>query len=128
MAGNSGPGYAKHPEHTVMVKPFRGRVRVEVGGTAIAETSDALQLNEGKYPAVYYVPRKDVRMERLRASEHHTYCPFKGEASYFGIVDGADDAIWSYEKPYDEVSVIRDHVAFYPKKVDAIQVEAAGDE
>lgn len=128
MAVNSGPGYAKHPEHSVIVKPFRGRVRVEAGGSVIAETENALQLNEGKYPAVYYLPRKDVRIERLCPSEHHTYCPFKGEASYFGIVDGAADAIWSYEKPYDEVSVIRDHVAFYPKKVDAIRVDADGDE
>lgn len=128
MAGNSGPGYAKHPEHTLTVKPFRGTVRVEVGGVVLADTQDALQLNEGKYAPVYYVPRKDVKMERLEASDHHTYCPFKGEASYFSIRGGAANAIWSYEKPYDEVDGIRDLLAFYPNKVDSIQVEAAGGE
>lgn len=128
MAGNSGPGYAKHPEHTVTVKPFRGSVRVEVGGNVLAETKGALQLNEARYPPVYYVPRKDVKMERLVATEHHTYCPFKGEASYFSIRGGAENAIWSYEKPYDEVNAICDYLAFYPNKVDAIQVEAAADE
>jgi uncharacterized protein (DUF427 family) len=127
-AENSGPGYAKHPEHTVVVEPFRGHVRVEAGGEVLADSVEALQLNEGSYPPVYYVPRKDVRMDRLASTDHHTYCPFKGEASYFSIVDGADNALWSYEKPYDEVSSIARYVAFYPSKVDSIQVEAAGRE
>jgi uncharacterized protein (DUF427 family) len=71
-------------------------------------------------PVVYYVPRKDVRMERLARSEHHTQCPFKGAASYYSVKDGPENAVWSYEQPYDEVAVIKEHLAFYPDKVDAI--------
>jgi uncharacterized protein (DUF427 family) len=120
---NHGPGYARHPEHTVTVQPFHGRVVVEAGGQVIADTKRALELREGTYPPTYYVPREDVRMERLVASEHHTYCPFKGEASYYSLTDGKENAVWSYESPYDEVTAIRDHLAFYPDRVDALRVE-----
>jgi uncharacterized protein (DUF427 family) len=119
---NSGPGYAKNPDHTVTVQPFKGRVVVEANGQVLADTEHALQLNEANYPAVYYVPRSDARMERLVATEHHTHCPFKGEASYFSVVGGAENAVWSYEQPFDEVLSIREYLAFYPNRVDAIRV------
>jgi len=73
-------------------------------------------------PIVYYLPRTDVKMERLARTQHRTYCPFKGEASYFSILGGAENAVWSYEQPYDEMAAIKDYVAFYPEKVDAIEV------
>jgi uncharacterized protein (DUF427 family) len=119
---NSGPGYAKNPDHTVAVKPFKGRVVVEANGKVLADTEHALQLNEASYPAVYYVPRSDARMEQLVATEHHTHCPFKGEASYFSVVGGVQNAVWSYEHPFDEVLSIREYLAFYPNRVDAIRV------
>jgi uncharacterized protein (DUF427 family) len=122
MAGNSGPGYAKHPEHRITTRPAGVRVQVSVRGEVIADTRDALELREASYPVVYYVPRKDVKMERLARTAHTTYCPFKGHASYFSLAGGPENAVWSYEQPYDEVSVIKDHLAFYPDKVDAISV------
>jgi uncharacterized protein (DUF427 family) len=121
---NSGPGYAKNPSHVIIVAPFRGHVVVEAGGEVLADTRHALELKEGTYPPVLYVPRSDVRMERLTKTTHSTHCPFKGDASYHSIVGGAENAIWSYETPFDEVLSIKDHMAFYPNRVDAIRVEA----
>jgi uncharacterized protein (DUF427 family) len=120
MSDNSGPGYRKHPEHRIEVKPAGLRVRVTLNGEVIADSRDAVEMKEGDYPAVYYVPRKDVRMDRLIRSSHQTYCPFKGQASYFSLVDGAENAVWSYEQPYDEMLVIKERLAFYPDKVDSI--------
>ncbi len=120
---NSGPGYLEHPEHRVAVEPFRGRVVVEVGGEPIADTREALALEEGNYPPVLYVPRRDVRMDRLVKTTLTTHCPFKGDASYFSVEGGAENAVWSYETPYDEVMSIKDYLAFYPNRVDAIRAE-----
>ena len=120
MSANSAPGFKKHPEHRIAIKPAAVRVRVTFRGEVIADTQNALRLEEGSYPAVYYIPRGDVKMERLARSSHRTYCPFKGEASYFSLAGGAENAVWSYEKPYDEMAPIKDLVAFYPDKVDSI--------
>ena len=119
---NSGPGYAQHPEHGVAVEPFQGRVVVRANGKVLVDTQHALALAEGSYPAVYYVPRSDTRMTELVKTELHTSCPFKGQASYFSIAGGAENAVWSYEHPYDEVLSIREYLAFYPNRVDAIEV------
>jgi len=117
----SGPGFAKHPEHRITLKPAGVRVRIFARGELIADTRDAFLLEETGYRPVYYVPREDVRMERLARSQHRTHCPFKGEASYFSLAGGAENAAWTYEDPYDEVHVIKDLLAFYPHKVDAIE-------
>jgi uncharacterized protein (DUF427 family) len=119
--GNSGPGYAKHPEHRITTRPADMRVQVKVNGEVIADTRDAIELKEASYPVVYYVPRRDVKMDRLVRTSHTTYCPFKGHASYFSLADGPENAVWSYEQPYDEVAVIKDLLAFYPDKVDSIK-------
>jgi uncharacterized protein (DUF427 family) len=119
---NSGPGYKQNPEHRIETKPAGVRVQVTYKGEVIADTRDAIQLNESKYPPVYYLPRTDVKMERFTRSSHTTYCPFKGTASYFSVADGAENAVWTYEQPYDEVSVIKERLAFYPNKVDSITV------
>jgi uncharacterized protein (DUF427 family) len=103
------------------IKPEKKRVRVTSRGEVIADTGDALALKEGSYPVVYYIPRKDVKMDRLARTTHSTHCPHKGDASYFSIKDGPQNAVWSYEQPKDPVAAIRDHVAFYPDKVDAIE-------
>lgn len=124
MSANSGPGWKKRPDYRIEIKPAEVRVVVTVKGEVIADTRDAIRMNEGDYAPVYYVPRKDVKMERLVRTAHATHCPYKGDASYFSIVDGPENAVWSYERPYDEMRDIQDLLAFYPNKV-AI---ALGDE
>lgn len=114
------PGYRKHPDHRITTKPAGARVQVRFNGEVIADSQDAILLEEGSYPPVYYFPRKDVKMERLKRSTHSTHCPFKGDASYYSLVNGAQNAVWTYETPYDEMSAIKEHVAFYPDKVDSI--------
>jgi len=125
MSTNSAPGYKKHPGHRITAEPAGVRVRVTFKGEVIADTREAIQMEEAMEgstvaPAVYYIPRKDVRMQRLARTSHTTYCPFKGHASYFSLVDGPENAVWSYEQPYDEMMVIKDRLAFYPDKVDSI--------
>jgi len=120
MKANSGPGYKKYPDHRITTNPAGVRVQVKLDGEVIADTRDAIRLEEGDYPAVYYFPRKDVKMERLVRSKHQTVCPFKGTASYYSLKNGAENAVWTYETPYDEVSVIKERLAFYPDKVDSI--------
>lgn len=120
MSANSGPGYKKHPDHRIETTPADVRVRVKFNGEVIADTRDAVEMKEGDYPVVYYVPRKDVKMDRLVRTTHRTYCPFKGHASYFSLVNGPENAVWSYERPYDEMLAIKELLAFYPDKVDAI--------
>ena len=123
MGSNSGPGYSKNPEHRLTAKPAGARVQVTLNGEVIADSADAIRLEEGSYPAVYYFPRQDVKMERLARSSHETYCPYKGTASYYSFKDGAQNAVWTYEKPYDEMLAIRERLAFYPDKVDSITVK-----
>jgi len=120
MSTNSGPGYKKYPDHRITTNPAGVRVRVKLDGEVIADTRDAIRLEEGDYPAVYYIPRKDVKMDRLVRSKHQSVCPFKGTASYYSLKNGAENAVWTYETPYDEVSVIKERLAFYPDKVDSI--------
>ena len=113
------------PDHPITIEPQDGRVVVTLGGTTIADTKDALTLREARYPAVHYIPRKDVDMSALTRSQTTTYCPYKGDASYFSIPAGGDrstDAIWSYEAPFEAVTGIKDFLAFYPDRVDAIDV------
>jgi len=84
----------------------------------------ALTLREAKYPAVQYVPRKDVDMTLLERTDHLTYCPYKGDCAYYSVPAGGErsiNAVWTYEEPYAAVSAIKDHVAFYPDRVDAIE-------
>ena len=121
---NPAPGFKKYPEHRIETRPAGVRVRVTFRGEVIADSRDAILLEESKYPPVYYLPRKDVKMDRLARSSHRTHCPFKGDASYFSLVDGPANAVWSYEQPYDEMSVIKDRLAFYPDKVEAITADA----
>lgn len=109
------------PDHPITIAPNPKRVRVTAGGKIIAETSRALTLREASYPPVQYIPRADADMSLLSASSHQTHCPYKGDASYFTIHAGGgptlDNAIWSYESPYDAVKEIAGHLAFYPNKV-----------
>jgi len=117
------------PDHPIAIAPAPGRVIVRLGGRVIADTRRALSLREASYPGVKYIPRQDVDMSQLERTDHATYCPYKGNASYFSIPSGGErsrNAVWSYEKPYAAVAEIRDHLAFYPDRVDAIEEIAAG--
>lgn len=105
------------PDHPITVGKNPDRVVVKVGERVVADTRDALSLQEASYPAVQYIPRKDVDFTLLERTEHHTYCPYKGEASYYTILPDKVNAVWTYEQPYDAVADIREHVAFYPDKV-----------
>jgi uncharacterized protein (DUF427 family) len=120
---NPAPGYKKYPGHRIETKPAAVRVRVTVNGEVIADTRDAIRMEEGDYPAVFYFPRKDVKMDRLARSSHQTYCAFKGTASYYSLKNGPENAVWTYEQPYDEMTAIKDRLAFYPDKVDSISTE-----
>ncbi len=106
--------------HRIEVSPAGKPVRVRFNGEFIAETHEALAMKEGSYPVVYYFPRKDVRMERLERSTHSTHCPYKGDASYFSLKGGPRDAVWSYERPLDDMAAIREYLAFYPDKVEIV--------
>lgn len=122
-AANPGPGYAKHPEHEIRCEASDERVLVRFAGEVIADSARAVVMHEGRYPPVHYFPRADVRMDLMQPTAHSTYCPFKGEASYFSITAAdrtVENAVWSYETPYDEVLDLKDYVAFYSDKVDSI--------
>lgn len=106
------------PKHAATARIFAARTRKNF---LSFDTNDAIAMHEGTYPVVYYVPRKDVKMGRLVRTSHTTYCPFKGHASYFSLAGGPENAVWSYEQPYDEVLGIKDRLAFYPDKVDSIK-------
>jgi uncharacterized protein (DUF427 family) len=113
------------PDHAITITPTTRRVVVTVAGRIVADTRAALTLQEASYPAVQYVPRADVDMTLLERTEHATYCPYKGECAYYSVPSGGErtvNAVWSYEQPYDAVAAIRDYVAFYPDRVDSIEL------
>jgi uncharacterized protein (DUF427 family) len=112
------------PDHPITSAPNPNRVVVTLAGEVIADTHNALTLKEASYAPVFYIPRKDVNMALLRPTDNATYCPYKGDASYFTIDAGdreAPNAVWTYEQPYAAVAEISGHLAFYPDRVDAIE-------
>lgn len=112
------------PDHPISIEPSLSHVIVTVAGQVIADSRDALMLREGNYPVALYIPRKDVQMSKLERSTHRTYCPYKGDCAYYSIPAGGErsaNAVWTYEAPYEAVAVIKDHLAFYPDRVDAIE-------
>ena len=112
------------PDHPITIERNPRRVVVSIGGRVLADSRDALTLREAGYPAVQYISRKDVDMTLLERSAHATYCPYKGDCAYFSIPSGGEraiNAVWTYEAPYDAVEAIRNHLAFYPDRVDAIE-------
>lgn len=111
------------PDHPITIEPNPARVTVTAGGKVIARSNDALILREASYPPVLYMPREDADMAALKRTDSSTYCPYKGHASYFSIA-GAIDAVWSYEAPFDAVAAIKDHLAFYPDRVDSIEEDS----
>jgi uncharacterized protein (DUF427 family) len=115
------------PEHTITISPAQGKVRVTVAGRIVAESMRALLLEEKGYPPVYYLSRNDADMSLLVKTTLYSYCPYKGDCSYYSIPIGgskSEFAVWTYEKPYEAVAEIKEHLAFYPSRVDAIEASS----
>jgi uncharacterized protein (DUF427 family) len=113
------------PDHPITIARARGRIAVRVAGRQIADTREALTLEEASYPPVHYIPRKDVDMGQLERTSHQTYCPYKGDCAYYSIPAGGErsiNAVWTYEAPHPAVSEIRGYLAFYRERVDGIEI------
>ncbi|WP_109126813.1 DUF427 domain-containing protein [Dyella sp. C11] len=113
------------PDHPISVTPSADHIVVRVAGKIVADTRASLSLQEANYPVVHYIPRKNVDMSLLQRTDHHTYCPYKGDCSYYSIPSAGErgtNAVWTYEHPYDAVAAINGHLAFYPTRVDAFEV------
>jgi uncharacterized protein (DUF427 family) len=116
-------------DHPIAIAPNADRIVVTVAGRVVADTRNALTLREASYPPVQYIPVDDVDMSLLERTDQTTYCPYKGGCAYYSIPLGgarAVNAVWAYEAPYAAVAAIRDHVAFFPDRVDAIVLTPAG--
>ena len=115
-------------DHPITIERNPKRIIVSVAGRIVADTREALTLREASYPAVQYIPRRDVDMSLLKRADHSTYCPYKGDAAYYSIPVGGErsaNSVWTYEAPFAAVAEIRDRLAFYPDRVDAITEEPA---
>lgn len=117
------------PDHPITIEPAGGRVTVRNGGAVLARSDGALRLREAGHAPVLYIPRTDVDMDKLRRTDLMTHCPYKGDCSYYSIVGaGGDDAargvnaVWGYEAPYPAVAAIKEYLAFYPDRVDTIDL------
>ncbi|MCX7307552.1 MAG: DUF427 domain-containing protein [Afipia sp.] len=117
----------KQPDasHPIPIEPSTSHIVVTAGGKIVADTRASLTLREASYPPVHYIPRKDVDMAQLTRTDHSTYCPYKGDCSYYSIESSerGKNAVWTYETPYPAVAEIKDYVAFYPDRVDSIRIE-----
>jgi len=112
------------PDHPIAITPSTKRVRVTLGGQVIAETTQALRLQEASYPPVLYIPRADARMDLFTKTSNASHCPYKGDASYYSVAAGgktAENAVWSYETPFPAMAEIKEYLAFYPNRVDGIE-------
>jgi uncharacterized protein (DUF427 family) len=115
------------PDHPITIEDNPRRVVVTLDGRVLADSRNALTLREASYPAVQYIPRADVDMAALSRTDHTTYCPFKGDCSYYSLPGDGErslNAVWTYEAPFPAVAAIKDHLAFYPDRVEV--TEAAG--
>ena len=109
--------------HPISIERNPARVVVSVADRVIADTRNALTLREADYPPVQYIPREDVDLSQFKRSDHVTYCPYKGDCNYYSVPVGGQkslNAVWTYENPYPAVAQIKEHVAFYPERVDEI--------
>jgi uncharacterized protein (DUF427 family) len=119
------PGYQKWPSHQIREVPLRLRVQASVNGEIVADSTHVVKVEEDDHPARYYFPRDDVQMKKLERSTTTTECPFKGTANYFSVQAAGkrfDDAVWSYEDPYDEHMDLKDRLAFYDDKIREIDI------
>ncbi len=116
-----GSAYDKHPDYRIDIEQTSEHVVVRLAGEVIADSRDVLVVREMQLPPVYYVPRKDVQMNRFAETAHQTFCPFKGQASYWSIEaagQARENAAWSYLDPFQEVDELKGYLAFYPDQVE----------
>ncbi|MGA9284461.1 MAG: DUF427 domain-containing protein [Solirubrobacteraceae bacterium] len=119
------------PDHPITITPSGDHVVVRSGAATIADSRSTLVLREANYPPVHYVPIADVDRSQLADSELTSYCPYKGEASYYSIAADTElgkDAVWFYDDPSPAVAEIKGHVAFYPDRVQFSIETANGSE
>ncbi len=124
MGANPAPGFKSHPNHTITLSDGTARVRLIHKGTVIADTQNAIILKEGTYPERHYIPKADIAMDRLTATDRSTHCPFKGDARYWSVtVDGetVDNVAWAYDAPFDEMARLADHIAFDTDRLDSVE-------
>jgi len=117
------------PEHPITIERNPRRVRVTFNGQVVADTTNALTLNESTLAPVQYIPREDARMEYFQRTTHASHCPYKGDAAYFSLRVGervAENAVWSYEHPFPAMHQIEGRLAFYRDRVDAIEEGSEG--
>ena len=120
---NQAPGFRKHPGYKIDIARHPKRITVTFKGEIVADSREALEINETGIPPVYYIPREDVLMDLFERTETETYCPFKGQATYWTLTIGdavSTDAAWSYETPYDECQNLGGHLSFYGDRVDEV--------
>src|ERR1700681_989415 len=111
------------PDHPISIQRNPARVVVSVAGRVAADTRNALTLREAAYPSGQYIPVEDVDCSQLERTDHVTYCPYKGDCTYYSVPAGGKksvNAVWSYQDPFPAVEQIKGHIAFYPDRVDEI--------
>jgi uncharacterized protein (DUF427 family) len=116
------------PEHPIAIEPANTRWRARFAGHVIADTNDAVILTEADYPPVVYFPRRDVAMEYMSRTDRKTHCPYKGDAAYYSIyMDGelVENAVWTYEHPFEGMEAIADRLAFYTNRIEVYAVDDA---
>jgi uncharacterized protein (DUF427 family) len=122
------PGHQKWPEHQVREVPLAERITATIDGHAVADSTRTIRVDEDGHPPRYYFPREDVRMPALSRTDKTTHCPFKGDAHYFSLAHGGqtyEDAVWTYEEPYDEHQALKDRLAFDSDKVKGLRIGQA---
>jgi uncharacterized protein (DUF427 family) len=121
------PGFQKHPNYQVDITPTADHVRILVGGQCVADSRRPLKVTETKHHPVWYLPLADVDADCIEATDHSTFCPFKGHASYWTVSIGDQllrNSLWAYQDPYLECEPLKDHVGFY---VDRFVLEVNGE-